>query len=139
MDSYHILFLPQQIKKYEDKFTQPGTGVMLAYSVVDLLSFYYVESLLDEMYVKKIPVMIMGTKSDLADRRCISKSKAEKLAYEKGCSYLECSAATNAGVGDCFKQIISKSVTHGKSRWENVFAKRIDFPRMSGRRRSSLA
>lgn len=134
-----VTSMAQKIRKYEDKFSQPCTGIILAYSVVDMVSFYYVESLLDEINLHKTPVMIVGTKSDLDERRCICKSTVEKLASEKGCCYFECSAATNAGVGDCFKQMIVKSISHSKCRWENSLARKFDFSRIGRRRRFSVA
>ena len=111
---------------------------MLTYSVVDLLSFYYIESLLDVINVQKTPTMIVGTKSDLENRRCICKTTVEKLANDKGCCYLECSAATNIGVQDCFKQLILKSLDHGKDQWENSIMKRYDLSRIRRRRSSVL-
>lgn len=109
---------------------------MLAYSVVDLFSYHYIEGLFDELKIQNMgtPVVLVGTKSDLDARRCICRKTAEKLAQDHGCYYYELSAASDDGVGDCFRRMIRRSLGFGKERSGSIF----DYSRI-GRRRSSVS
>lgn len=46
----------------------------------------------------KIPRLIVANKSDLSDKRKISKEEGERLANELQCPYLECSAKDSHAV-----------------------------------------
>ncbi|MGV9171515.1 MAG: Rab family GTPase [Promethearchaeia archaeon] len=59
-----------------------------------------------EKEVRDIPIMLVGGKSDLENKRVITKEEGRKLMEEKGlCDFFECSAKTGENVEKIFKSI----------------------------------
>ncbi|OCF42378.1 hypothetical protein I317_03753 [Kwoniella heveanensis CBS 569] len=55
---------------------------------------------------QRIPLVIVGNKSDLIDEREIETSEGEKLAASWGCSYYEASARTSTNITPIFEDIV---------------------------------
>ncbi len=86
-----------------------STGVFMVYSVVDMMSFYYIQHLFESIGPRLSgPVVLVGAKVDLGDRRCIRKSTAMQLARENNCAYFEISAALDIGIKECFNCLMRK-------------------------------
>jgi GTPase SAR1 family protein len=54
---------------------------------------------------KKIPIVIVGNKSDLADQLVISEAKIKEIASQSGFHYILTSAKTGENVNDAFLYI----------------------------------
>uniref|UniRef100_A0A6B2LI51 Uncharacterized protein n=1 Tax=Arcella intermedia TaxID=1963864 RepID=A0A6B2LI51_9EUKA len=83
-------------------------AVLICFDVSSLESFERVSSWFKEiennlgipnrMINKHMKVYIVGTKSDLQEKRVVSTTKAQELAEELGCEYYEVSAKENVNV-----------------------------------------
>ena len=73
------------------------------------MSFYFVQNILDEIRaITTTPIVLVGSKVDLGDRRSIKKDIAAKIAEKNDCSYFEISSADNIAVHDCFNCLLRK-------------------------------
>ncbi|KAI0139022.1 P-loop containing nucleoside triphosphate hydrolase protein [Hypoxylon sp. NC0597] len=87
-------------------------GFVITYSAMDFTSFFFVHYVYDKIIKMKGPswprhkkISIVGTKSDLADARLVSKALGHSVADELGCSHFECSARTGENVEDAFLEV----------------------------------
>lgn len=92
--------LPQQM--------QDAEGFMLVYSVIDKKSFDRVQQLQKKILqtkekVKDIPVILVGNKIDLKEKRQISTEEGQKLAKAFGCQFIETSARSRTNVDEAFE------------------------------------
>merc|ERR1712066_611664 len=89
-------------------FYRGAAGVMLVYDVTREGSFYNIKKWLKriEDYIPSdVPKIIVAAKSDLEDKRVISKVRGETLAMEYGADFVETSAKTGDKVIDSFYKI----------------------------------
>jgi len=54
----------------------------------------------------KVPLVIVGNKSDLVDLREVNSEEGEKLATSWGCKYFETSARADTGIDLVFEEIV---------------------------------
>ncbi len=52
------------------------------------------EEIVNEVGHVDIPGVLIGTKSDLTNRRAVTVEEAERMASTLGCEYFECSAVS---------------------------------------------
>ena len=114
-------------------------GVILAYDITDLTSFERMKEWLleveqnEHVLAKKI---IVGTKSDLIEKRKIQKFDAKKFTTEKSLSYredidwIECSSRTGDGIKLLFDTLTDKLIkeydTNAEFRKLNIRSTLID-------------
>jgi Ras-related protein Rab-11A len=70
-------------------------GVMIVYDITNQGSFYNVGRWLSEVRDNTdegVPIILVGNKIDLADRRTVDPAEAQAFAAEEGMTYLETSA-----------------------------------------------
>ena len=70
----------------------------------------YWKSEVDNKIISKIPMLLVGNKTDLVEDRVVSYEEANKLAKELQMPYLETSPKTNDGVDEIFVDIISRII-----------------------------
>ena len=85
--------------------------LLLAFSLSDLTTLDSAKEILkfaNGFYGRqsRLPVLLVGTKQDLAKERKISAEDAMKAAEELNCSYIETSAVSNAGVSEAFQTAV---------------------------------
>eukprot|EP01098_Paradermamoeba_levis_P016987 TRINITY_DN9482_c0_g1_i1.p1 TRINITY_DN9482_c0_g1~~TRINITY_DN9482_c0_g1_i1.p1 ORF type:complete len:188 (-),score=35.86 TRINITY_DN9482_c0_g1_i1:178-741(-) len=89
-----------------DNYYRSGEGFMMVYSLTNHESFSSLENFRSEICrvveMDDVPFLLVGNKSDLEDKRQVSKEEGEKLASKFGCAFLETSAKKNVGVEDAF-------------------------------------
>ena len=80
---------------------------MVLYSVVDRYSFVTAKLILKHLteclITNNYPVILIGTKRDLARLRKVTREEGYDLANKNNCSYFEVSAAVDKKVKDCFQ------------------------------------
>ena len=94
-----------------DIFLRFGHGHILMYSITSRLSFDTLVELLEEIKSNKktegkIPLVIVGNKSDLEKQRLIYREEGEELASILKCPFFEISAKENINVEDVFCAIV---------------------------------
>uniref|UniRef100_A0A3P9PK48 small monomeric GTPase n=1 Tax=Poecilia reticulata TaxID=8081 RepID=A0A3P9PK48_POERE len=86
-----------------DNYFRSGEGFLLVFSITEHESFSATDEFREQILrVKaeedKIPLLLVGNKSDLEDRRQVSGDEARGKAEEWGVQYVETSAKTRANV-----------------------------------------
>ncbi|MFX1571355.1 MAG: GTP-binding protein [Promethearchaeota archaeon] len=80
-------------------------GALLIFDLTNSASFEHLPGWIEEIRVNvktEIPLLLVGNKSDLFDQRAISLEEINKFTNNFNLYYMETSAKTGEGVGDCF-------------------------------------
>jgi GTPase KRas protein len=94
------------------QYVRSGQGFLLVYAINDAKSFEELKTLYDEvlrikdMDVGQVPVVIVGNKCDLEDRRQVQRSAVEDYAQARGCVAMETSAKNNHNVTEAFTELV---------------------------------
>ncbi|OMJ18741.1 GTP-binding protein rhb1 [Smittium culicis] len=85
---------------------------VIVFSVASSLSFDMVrtirDKILDQTGLDTLPMVLVGSKSDLDYARQVSKEDAYSISKEFDCSYIECSAKTEVNIDAIFQHAISE-------------------------------
>lgn len=88
-----------------------ASGALLVYDVTRRETFNHLESWLEDARKqanRNMTFMLIGNKSDLADRRVVSKEEGEGFAKENGLLFMETSARTAQNIEEAFIQTAAK-------------------------------
>jgi len=80
-------------------------GTILVFDLTNSASFEHLPQWIEEVRANikaEIPVLLVGNKSDLIDQRAVSIEEISKFTIDFNLYYMETSAKTGDGVGDCF-------------------------------------
>jgi small GTP-binding protein len=80
-------------------------GTILVFDLTNSASFDHLPQWIEEVRANiksEIPVLLVGNKSDLLDQRAVSAGEISKFTNDLNLYYMETSAKTGDGVGDCF-------------------------------------
>jgi len=88
-------------------------GIVIVYDVTDLYSFQNIKYWFEE--IKKyndqnIPIMLIGNKTDIPNKRIVSKSDAESFASQYGLTYIETSAKSDTNVDKAFQLLTEELI-----------------------------
>ncbi len=89
-------------------YLKGADGVILVFDITKKESFDLLETWMNELKENnKIDVskILIGNKSDLADKREVQKEEAEKFAETIKCKYFECSAKTGENINEALDEI----------------------------------
>ncbi|KAF7666310.1 hypothetical protein LDENG_00111930, partial [Lucifuga dentata] len=105
-----------------DNYFRSGEGFLLVFSITEHESFTATAEFREQILrVKaeedKIPLLLVGNKSDLEDRRQVSVDEARSKAEEWGVQYVDTSAKTRANVDKVFFDLMRE--VRGKKMAEN--------------------
>ncbi|XP_029697710.1 ras-related protein Ral-B isoform X1 [Takifugu rubripes] len=105
-----------------DNYFRSGEGFLLVFSITEQESFSATVEFREQILrVKaeedKIPLLVVGNKSDLEERRQVSVEEARGKADEWGVQYVETSAKTRANVDKVFFDLMRE--VRGKKMSEN--------------------
>ncbi len=93
-----------------ETFMHTGDGFLLVYSITDDQTFEDLRSIREQILRvhndRKVPMVIVGNKVDLADDRAVSKEEGSKLASEFGAQFVEVTAKEDFKVKDSFHMLI---------------------------------
>lgn len=93
-----------------ESYYKDADGVLLVYDIANKKSFdriklYYVNKI-KEKCKKGIPIILLGNKTDLEEKREVSQQDAINLSIEQEYSFKETSCSKNENVADAFETII---------------------------------
>jgi len=80
-------------------------GVVLVFDLTNSASFEHLPQWIEEVRANikaEIPLLLVGNKSDLVDQRVVSIQEINNFTRDFNLYYMETSAKTGEGVGDCF-------------------------------------
>ncbi|XP_023226445.1 ras-related protein Rap-1b-like [Centruroides vittatus] len=91
-----------------------GRGFVLVYSVDNLQSFHeavHVWELITKYRGSKVPIILVGNKSDLVEERQVSHETAKQTVSERmnNCKYIETSAKYNINVSQLFIELLQQA------------------------------
>ncbi len=80
-------------------------GALLIFDLTNSASFEHLPGWIEEVRANiktEIPFLLVGNKSDLVDQRAVSLNEINTFTRDFNLYYMETSAKTGEGVGDCF-------------------------------------
>ena len=93
-----------------ETFMHTGDGFLLVYSITDDQTFEELRSIREQILRvhrdRKVPMIVVGNKVDLANDRAVSKEEGSKLASEFGAQFMEVTAKEDFKVKDSFQALI---------------------------------
>ncbi len=98
-------------------------GIMIVYDVTGQESFEDVESWIklieDNKDINTFPIVLVGNKRDLEERRVITYEKGKELADKYNIPFFETSAKTNQGIDDAFMKLITTVYNNNYNNYHN--------------------
>ena len=93
-----------------EKYYKKGDGVLLVYDITNKASFdkiknFYVEKIKENCKLG-IPILLLGNKTDLEDKREVDQQEAIDLSISQEYVYRETSAYKNENVANSFETIV---------------------------------
>lgn len=88
-------------------FLKNANGILLVYAINSRASFDKLQEWLDELnkFTSKLPIIIVGNKSDLESEREVSRDEGENFAKKINCKFYEVSAKNGYNVTTVFDEI----------------------------------
>ena len=80
-------------------------GALLIFDLTNSATFEHLPGWIEEVRANvktEIPLLLVGNKSDLVDQRAVSLEEINEFTRDFNLFYMETSAKTGEGVGDCF-------------------------------------
>jgi len=88
-------------------------GIMMVYDITNVRTFdnisRWVQNTVDHAEQDCVK-MIVGNKSDLEEKRLISRNRGQELALSIGVDFVECSAKSGENVNLAFEKLVSRSL-----------------------------
>ena len=101
----------ERFEKVALQYVVHAQGIYLVYDITDKNSFnqieHWVELANQKVDVTKIPLMIVGNKTDLEDLRKVSFEEGKELANKLKADFYETSAKDNKNVKESFYKLIN--------------------------------
>lgn len=93
-----------------EQYMRGGEGFILVYTITEKRSFQEVsriKEMIDRVRnYEKVPIVIVGNKKDLEQKRQVSTQEAQLLAKNYNCPFFETSAALRHNVDETFEEIV---------------------------------
>lgn len=93
-----------------EQYMRQGEGFIFVYSITDINSFQmlikHLKTLERMRNFEPVPIVLLGNKSDLAERRQVSYDEGAALSSEMDCSFLETSARTRTNIEEAFHSMV---------------------------------
>jgi Ras-related protein Rap-1A len=100
----------EQFNSLNEVYIKSGRGFVLVFSLTQDVSLKEVESLRKQIFRVKgsenVPIVVVGTKSDLVNEREVPASTIETLANRWGLPFYETSAKRNWHINDVFEDLL---------------------------------
>ncbi|KAI8770706.1 ras-related protein Rap-2c-like [Biomphalaria glabrata] len=100
----------EQFASMRDLYIKNGQGFVIVYSITSIQTFQDIKTMKDQIQrvkgIDRIPMILVGNKSDLDSQREVSSSEGACLAQHWGCPFLETSAKSTNNVNEVFIEIV---------------------------------
>ncbi|EFR00954.1 hypothetical protein MGYG_03956 [Nannizzia gypsea CBS 118893] len=125
LENYYTSSSSQDTSVSRELYMKQGEGFLLVFSITSMSSLNELQELREQIIRikddEKVPIVIVGNKSDLEEDRAVSRSRAFALSQQWGnAPYYETSARRRANVDEAFidlcRQIIRKDIRSNKDR-----------------------
>jgi Ras-related protein Rab-8A len=98
----------ERFKSLSRNYIKKANGILVVFDVTNKQSFLNIENWIKcakEEITKKIPIFLVGNKSDLVDKREIQTEDGENMAEEFGVKFYETSCENGNNVEKCFTDL----------------------------------
>lgn len=107
----------EQFTALNEVYIKSGRGFILVFSLIQEASLIEVDNLRQQIYRIKgentgVPIVVVGTKSDLINEREVQRSTIQELATRWGLPFYETSAKRNWHVRDVFEELVRQMRVH---------------------------
>eukprot|EP01104_Vermistella_antarctica_P019428 TRINITY_DN75_c0_g1_i1.p1 TRINITY_DN75_c0_g1~~TRINITY_DN75_c0_g1_i1.p1 ORF type:complete len:207 (+),score=68.99 TRINITY_DN75_c0_g1_i1:60-623(+) len=100
----------EEYSAMRDQYMRTGQGFLCVYAITSRSSFDEITSFREQILrVKdedKVPMVVVGNKSDLEEERQVTTAEGQDLAKSFGCPFFETSAKTRVNVEESFYQLV---------------------------------
>ncbi len=100
----------EEYSAMRDQYMRSGQGFLCVYSITNKGSFEEIgafrEQILRVKDADKVPMVIVGNKSDLETERAVSQQEGKDVAAVYGCPWMETSAKARIRCEDCFYELV---------------------------------
>jgi len=105
----------EQFTAMRDLYMKNGQGFALVFSLVSDSTFHDLTAIRNQIIKVKdtedVPMVLVGNKADLVDKRCVSAEEAQSLADKSfGGKFFETSAKTNQNINEVFEDLVRQVV-----------------------------
>ena len=102
-----------------EQYMRNGEGFLIVYSVTSRDSFERVKKFYDHILRVKekssVPIVVVGTKSDLEEQRQVTAKEGKELAKELNCKFFEASSLSRVNVDACFFELVREIRIYNES------------------------
>ena len=100
-----------EYSKFPTEYSVDINGYVLVYSIDSLRSFEVCRSINEKLYDlvgENVPLVLVGNKTDLTERRQVTYEVGKQLAEEMKAVFIETSAKENQNVNDIFELVVTQ-------------------------------
>ena len=98
----------ERFRSIAKNYIRKANGILLIYDISDKSTFLSIEKWMENIQDEiddKMPIILVGNKSDLKDKRQVSTEEGKKKAKEYGFPFYETSCKTGVNVNKCFIEL----------------------------------
>jgi small GTP-binding protein len=108
----------ERFRNITSSYYRNCSGIIIVYDVTSEDSFIKVSDWIQEVrrYVPTVPLIVVGNKCDLEDKRAVPTATGEELAKKEELIFLETSAKTNTNIEAAFEEVSKKLIEDAASK-----------------------
>lgn len=96
-----------------DRYIKDGEGFLIVYSITEKTTFQQAVRIYEQIKRVKdsdqpFPVVLVGNKSDLEDKREVSNGEGSMMAQQSQCGFFETSAKERVNIDECFHELVRR-------------------------------
>ena len=119
----------ERFRSLASNYIKKANGILLVYDISDKKSFENIGKWMDDIIEEtgyKLPIVLVGNKSDLTKERVVTKEEGEIAAKEYNLTFFETSCKDGDNIENCFKNLIEQILEKKKQRKKSVGAKKLE-------------
>ena len=109
----------ERFKSLSTNYIKKANGILLVYDVSEIKSFNNISNWMEEIENEvgnKIPIILVGNKSDLEDKRVVAKEEGQAVAKQYNIKFYETSSKTGDNVEKCIMELTEEIFNKLKDR-----------------------